>query len=135
MSARFLICLTTVALCTLPFTADARSGRGGGPSGSVSVRGYVTQRGTYVAPHVRTRPDGIRMNNLSYREGGVIGLGVSGVAFPLRGSDEADVSRSGSNAVPGPIALASGEDAEREREPWCPASQRVGSGVGFCLIN
>lgn len=135
MSARFLTCLTTVVLCTVPFTADARAGRGGGSSGSVSVRGYVTQRGTYVAPHVRTRPDGIRTNNLFYRDGGVIGLGAAGVAVTLRGSDEADVSRSGSNAIPGPIALAGGEDAEREHEPWCPASQRVGSGVGFCLIN
>lgn len=135
MFVRFLIGLTTVALCTLPFPADARAGRGGGSLGSVPVRGYVTQRGTYVAPHVRTRPDGIRTNNLSYRDGGVIGLGAAGAAVTLRGVHKADVSRSGSNAVPGPIALANGEDAEREHGPWCPASQRVGSGVGFCLIN
>lgn len=135
MLARFLTSLTTVILCVLPFTADARAGRGGGSSGSVSVRGYITQRGTYVAPHALTRPDGIRTNNLSYRDGGGIGLGAVGVAVPLRSSDEADVSRSGSNAVPGPIAFANGEDAEREHQPWCPASQRVGSGVGFCLIN
>jgi len=135
MSARFLTSLTTIILCVFPFTADARAGRGGGSLGSVPVRGYVTQRGTYITPHVRTRPDGIRTNNLSYRYGGGIGLGAAGVAVPLRGSDEADVSRSVSNTVPGPIALVSGEDAEREHEPWCPASQRVGSGVGFCLIN
>ncbi len=36
---------------------------------SVSVRGYVKRDGTYVMPHFRTAPDGIRSNNLNYRGG------------------------------------------------------------------
>ena len=37
----------------------------GGPD-SVRVRGYTTQRGTYVAPHHRTRGDSTRANNWSH---------------------------------------------------------------------
>ena len=32
----------------------------------VHVDGYVKSNGTYVAPHVRTYPDGIQSNNLSW---------------------------------------------------------------------
>ena len=32
---------------------------------AVRVRGYVTQRGTYVAPHYRSDPDSTRINNFS----------------------------------------------------------------------
>ena len=32
----------------------------------VSVRGYVRSNGTYVAPHIRTSPDGNPYNNFSY---------------------------------------------------------------------
>ena len=39
--------------------------------GTVPVRGYFRRDGTYVRPHFRTAPDGIRSNNLSYgRRGG-----------------------------------------------------------------
>ena len=31
----------------------------------VNVRGYIKSNGTYVAPHVRTNPDGCSWNNLS----------------------------------------------------------------------
>lgn len=33
----------------------------------VYVRGYTKSNGTYVAPHTRTAPDGIKTNNRSYR--------------------------------------------------------------------
>ncbi len=33
---------------------------------TVQVRGYTRSDGTYVAPHRRTAPDGIKSNNLSY---------------------------------------------------------------------
>ena len=33
----------------------------------VRVRGYYRSNGSYVMPHTRTRPDGIKMNNRSYR--------------------------------------------------------------------
>ena len=32
----------------------------------VHVKGYTKINGTYVAPHVRTNPDGIKSNNFSY---------------------------------------------------------------------
>jgi hypothetical protein len=38
--------------------------------GDVRVRGYTRKDGTYVAPHTRSRPDGIKSNNRSYRGGG-----------------------------------------------------------------
>lgn len=34
--------------------------------GTVHVRGYVKKDGTYVAPHIRSNPDGIKENNYSY---------------------------------------------------------------------
>ncbi len=34
---------------------------------TVQVRGYQRSNGTYVAPHTRTAPDGIKWNNKSYR--------------------------------------------------------------------
>lgn len=48
--------------------------RGSG-GGTVPVRGHFRSNGTYVAPHYRTAPDGIRSNNLSYRGGSYRGGG------------------------------------------------------------
>jgi len=46
----------------------AQKGRGGGGrEGTVSVRGYYRQDGTYVQPHTRTTPDGDPTNNLGSR--------------------------------------------------------------------
>lgn len=46
--------------------------RGGGghssSSGSVHVNGYYKSDGTYVEPHTRTAPDGIKENNFSYHD-------------------------------------------------------------------
>jgi len=35
-------------------------------SADVYVRGYTRSNGTYVAPHFRTNPDGVKWNNYSY---------------------------------------------------------------------
>jgi len=35
-------------------------------SALVHVNGYYKSNGTYVAPHYRTNPDGIKWNNFSY---------------------------------------------------------------------
>jgi hypothetical protein len=36
------------------------------PNGDVGVRGYYRKDGTYVRPHYRSKPDGIKSNNYSY---------------------------------------------------------------------
>jgi hypothetical protein len=41
-------------------------GHGGG-GGHVHVNGYYRHDGTYVQPHMRTSPDGIKTNNFSYQ--------------------------------------------------------------------
>lgn len=51
----FAIALT---LLTLNSTAMA----------SVYVQGYYRSNGTYVQPHIRSNPDGIKSNNYSYRD-------------------------------------------------------------------
>ncbi|MBR6730056.1 MAG: hypothetical protein IKL90_01765 [Alphaproteobacteria bacterium] len=35
-------------------------------AGTVRVKGYYRKDGTYVQPHTRTAPDGIKWNNKSY---------------------------------------------------------------------
>ena len=55
-----------LTLVTLLGVADVALAWGkGGSSGPVSVRGYVRKDGTYVAPHVRSAPDGVFQNNWS----------------------------------------------------------------------
>src|SRR5437868_2966172 len=66
MRTLLLIGVTALALAGSGLEAAAR-GRGGSWSSFGSVRGYTTAHGTYVAPHTRSRPDGILSNNLSYR--------------------------------------------------------------------
>lgn len=46
---------------------DAFARGGGGHGGNVSVRGYTRSDGTYVAPHMRSAPDGNFSNNWSTR--------------------------------------------------------------------
>lgn len=48
-----------------PWSADALSYRRS-PS-DVYVRGYYRSNGTYVQPYYRSKPDGIKTNNYSYR--------------------------------------------------------------------
>lgn len=45
-------------------SSGGSSGGSSDDSGLVSVRGYYRDDGTYVQPHVRTRPDGDPTNNL-----------------------------------------------------------------------
>jgi len=53
-----------ILLISTAGTSDAFA-RGGGSSGSHSVRGYTTKNGTYVAPHRQTNPNGTRTDNWS----------------------------------------------------------------------
>ncbi|WP_250623314.1 hypothetical protein [Pinirhizobacter soli] len=71
------LCLAALAL--MPATSMAKGGHGGGyhaprasggyGTGSSThverVSGYVTRRGTYVAPHVQTTPNHTRLDNFS----------------------------------------------------------------------
>src|SRR5215211_781147 len=59
------------SLVSFTDTADARGGGGGGrgaafshsPSSHHSVKGYVRDNGTYVAPHHATNPNKTRIDN------------------------------------------------------------------------
>jgi hypothetical protein len=59
----FLVCVTVV---------EAKGSHGGGHGyrgghgGHVSVRGYMRRDGTYVQPHMRSAPDGTKLNNWSH---------------------------------------------------------------------
>jgi uncharacterized protein YgiM (DUF1202 family) len=73
---RLILILATILLIA-PTAFPQRSGRSGSRSssssssrsastnGAVHVRGYTKKDGTYVAPHMRSRPDGIFENNWS----------------------------------------------------------------------
>jgi hypothetical protein len=80
--------LAALVLSALPFLssidpADARSGGGSSSAGgTVSVRGYTTSKGTYVAPHERTAPDGTRNNNWSTKGNVNPGTGKTGTKAP-----------------------------------------------------
>jgi len=50
------ILLAFLALAVIPAVASA----------DVYVRGYTRSDGTYVQPHYRSNPDGIKSNNWSY---------------------------------------------------------------------
>lgn len=114
--------------------AEARGGRGGG-GGVISVRGYTTQRGTYVAPHVRSRPDGVPGNNLSYRPGVAASVATGGAVA-------AGMPPSTSGVVQTASATDGFPDVVRgPRMPLyeCPAGQRVSwndeINDGFCTLN
>ncbi|AWN36533.1 hypothetical protein [Methylobacterium radiodurans] len=117
--------------------AEARGGRGGG--GLISVRGYTTQRGTYVAPHVKSRPDGVPGNNLSYRPGVAASVAIGGATG---GAVAAGLPAGGG----GVVQTASATDgfpevARAPRMPLyeCPAGQRIAWNDelddGFCILN
>lgn len=59
--------LSFVGLAVSLMTAPPPQAKGGGhrSGGDVRVRGYVRKDGTYVAPHMRSRPDGNPFNNWS----------------------------------------------------------------------
>jgi hypothetical protein len=60
---KLLIILSVIT--SLLFSAEVfAKSRGGG--GHVHVNGYTRKDGTYVQPHYRTAPDGIKTNNWSY---------------------------------------------------------------------
>lgn len=136
---RFMVALSVAVVMIAANTeaALARGFRGGG--GYVGVRGYVTSRGTYVAPHVRTRPDGIVENNLSYRGGLPLSpeRAVSDPALVAAGSTPGPLLTSaGPRAIPGPTTWTdTGPDPKVAKEPWCASKRVVGTGAGFCIVN
>lgn len=60
------LALVALALIGLGLSFEAQA-RGGGKGGSHSVRGYVTKKGAYVAPHHATNPNGTQHDNWSAR--------------------------------------------------------------------
>jgi hypothetical protein len=131
MRTLLLIGVAALALAGSSLEAVAR-GRGGGWGGLVSVRGYTTARGTYVAPHTRSRPDSILSNNLSYRMDRPVPAGsASYVSLP-----PAEDAAVGAAAVARtPASAATLPEKITKADPWCPTGRVVGSGAGFCLIN
>lgn len=114
--------------------AEARAGRGWS-GGIISVRGYTTPRGTYVAPYTRSRAgsDAARPAQSS-KEALVVGSSTAivgaGVGIGLRSADAAELDASTPPQHPVEVAQAAAQEA-----PWCAPSRIVGSGLGFCLVN
>lgn len=62
----FLIFLLSFTACTSSeINSDYSSDS---DIGTVYVKGYYRKDGTYVKPHTRTSPDGIKTNNKSYKK-------------------------------------------------------------------
>jgi len=65
---RWHLCLGVLTICPGVLEAGGGGGRGGSHSGHPSyVHGYTRSNGTYVAPHMRSAPDGNAHNNWSTR--------------------------------------------------------------------
>ncbi len=125
MPRRILLGLACLIAAAPIAPAMARGGRGG----VVAVRGYVTYRGTNVAPHVRTRPDGVAENNLSYR-GGPRQTVSSSV---IEGEPDPTSSTLAPRSIPGPTTWTGSESPQPKVS--CNPKQLVGTGAGFCLVN
>lgn len=125
------LAILVMAAHASPTMARGGGGRGGG-GGLIAVRGYVTSRGSYVAPHLRTRPDGILENNLSYR-----GRSPDTAVLANPGSAPgALVASEGPQSIPGPTTWTDTGPTPREaKEPWCATKRVIGTGSGFCMIN
>jgi len=63
MNKAILTATTLFLILSLSSFADARGG--GGHGGSHAVSGHITSRGTYVAPHRATNPNGTKLDNWS----------------------------------------------------------------------
>ena len=65
----FIIAAVALALLGTSFDSEAKSRKAatgtGAKSSSTHVRGHVTKKGAYVAPHRRTTPDKTTRNNYS----------------------------------------------------------------------
>lgn len=55
---KLIVVFSAAVIALAPFVVEAKSG-------SHSVKGYTTKKGTYVAPHQQTNPDKSKMNNWS----------------------------------------------------------------------
>jgi hypothetical protein len=129
---RFLAALSLAVLAVAASAAPVVARGGGHSGGYVPVRGYVTSRGTYVAPHVRTRPDGIVENNLSYRRSQYRPVERAPVVAGMP-PDGPISSSEGPCVIPGPTTWTTG--GEPPRDSWCDPKRLVGTGAGFCMIN
>lgn len=114
--------------------AEARAGRGGG-GGSIAVRGYTTSRGTYVAPHFRSRPDGFAARPAySPRAALIVGssaaVAAAGTVVGMNSADAVEVTASTASQLPIEVTRTAVAEV-----PWCAPNRIVGSGAGFCLIN
>src|SRR5438552_2648263 len=90
----------TIMLCVALFAGLAHS-KGGG--GSVSVRGYTTKSGTYVAPHMRSAPDGNVWNNWSTKGNVNPYTGKEGTKNPYPGTST--VPALGISVTPQPVGI------------------------------
>ncbi|HEX4070180.1 MAG TPA: hypothetical protein VHX68_03390 [Planctomycetaceae bacterium] len=70
MRKRLVILVLVGAATLFSASADAKS-KSSGSGGSVHVRGYVTKKGTYVAPHTRHAPGTGSQSSSSGRSGTV----------------------------------------------------------------
>ncbi len=133
---RFLASLGLAILMTAALASPTLArgfGRGGG-GGLVSVKSYTRSDGTRVASHVRTRPDGILDNNLSYR-GGANRSPESALVAAAGSNSDALVTSSGPLVIPGPTTWTDTGPNPKAKEPWCATNRVVGTGSGFCVIN
>jgi hypothetical protein len=130
---RFLAALS-IAILTTAAHASPTLARGGGRGGGglVSVSGYTRANGTHVAPHVRTRPDGILENNLSYR-GGAYRSPEPALVANAGPTSGPRITSAGPQAIPGPTTWT--DTGPRLKEPWCTSKRVVGTGAGFCMVN
>lgn len=123
MRGAFVLGIAILSATSWHGAAEARGGRGGGGGSAVAVRGYVNSRGTYVAPHYRTKADGILSNNLSYR-GDASSYALRG-SVPVASADPLDVPAA-------TVASLSQPTAPRVKMPWCLSGTVVG---GFCVLH
>lgn len=132
---RFLASLGLAILMTAVYASPTVARCSFRCGGWVSVRGYVTSRGTYVAPHFRTRPDGIPENNLSDR-GGAPRPPEPAVVATAGSTSGPLVTIDGPRVIPGPTTWTeTGPSPKEAKEPWCASKRVVGTGAGFCISN
>ena len=94
--ARSIAALLLALMLLVPITSTFA--KGGGKGGPVSVNGYFRSNGTYVAPHMRSAPDGNFSNNWS----------TVGNANPYTGEEgkKAFPTNMGSSAIGVPIGAS-----------------------------
>jgi hypothetical protein len=115
--ARRLVALLLGLIFLAPTTSTFA--RGGGKGGPVSVNGYFRSNGTYVAPHMRSAPDGNFSNNWS----------AVGNINPYTGEEgkkttPANIgdSRTGGPIGPSPVGLSPADNPSNDQITSVPPS-------------